>query len=133
MKYSELKSIVHKLRCNLTPSEKILWKNLKGRQLSGRKFIHQSAIIYEKNKDEYFFYVPDFYCREEKLAVELDGKIHENQVEYDRHRDEILNAYGIMVLRIKNDELFDINIVLNKIKAEFCDNEIRPRKKHIKE
>jgi very-short-patch-repair endonuclease len=128
LKYSEIKSIVHKLRCNLTPSEKILWQNLRERKLLGRKFIHQSAIIYENNKDEYFFYVPDFYCREEKLAVELDGKIHKNQIERDQHRDEILNAYGIKVLRFKNEELYDVISVLNRIKAEFCDQEMRYRK-----
>jgi very-short-patch-repair endonuclease len=130
MKYSEIKSIVHKLRTNLTPSEKVLWENLKERKLLGRKFIHQSAIIYEKNKDEYFFYVPDFYCREEKLVVELDGKIHLNQIEHDKHRDEILNANGIRVLRFKNEELYDINSVLTKIKAAFCDNEIRKRQEN---
>jgi hypothetical protein len=45
MKYSEIKLIVNRLRSNLTPAEKVLWQNLRNRQLLGRKFIHQSAII----------------------------------------------------------------------------------------
>ncbi|MDK2977710.1 MAG: hypothetical protein PWP52_424, partial [Bacteroidales bacterium] len=32
--------------------------------------------IYESVGKEHFFYVPDFYCEKEKLAIELDGKIH---------------------------------------------------------
>ncbi len=129
-KYSEIKLIVNKLRSNLTPAEKVLWQNLRNRQLLGRKFIHQSAIIYESNPHEYFFYVPDFYCREEKLAIEIDGKIHENQTERDQHRDEILNAYGINVLRFKNEELFDINNVIKRIELSFSDHEIKTR--HVK-
>jgi very-short-patch-repair endonuclease len=129
MKYAEIKAIVLRLRNNPTPEEKLLWKYLRNRQLLGRKFIRQTAIIYEKNnKGEYFFYVPDFYCREEKLAVELDGKIHDFQKESDMDRDEILNHFGLTVLRIKNEELSNIQQVLDRIMAAFCDQEMRYRK-----
>jgi very-short-patch-repair endonuclease len=129
MKYAEIKAIVLRLRNNPTPEEKLLWKYLRNRQLLGRKFIRQTAIIYEKNnKGEYFFYVPDFYCREEKLAVELDGKIHDFQKESDMDRDEILNHFGLTVLRIKNEELSNIQQVLDRIMSAFCDQEMRYRK-----
>jgi very-short-patch-repair endonuclease len=128
MKYEEIKTIVKKLRNNPTKEEEFLWRSLSNRQLLGRKFIRQSAIIYEKNTHgEYFFYVPDFYCREEKLAVELDGKIHDYQIERDTKRDEILSSQGIRVLRIKNEELNQIQHVLDRIKACFCDRELRYR------
>jgi very-short-patch-repair endonuclease len=129
MKYAEIKAIVLRLRNNPTPEEKLLWKYLRNRQLLGRKFIRQTAIIYEKNnKGEYFFYVPDFYCREEKLVVELDGKIHDFQKESDMDRDEILNHFGLTVLRIKNEELSNIQQVLDRIMSAFCDQEMRYRK-----
>jgi len=69
-----------------------------------------------------FYYIPDFYCSAEKLAIELDGKIHEFRKEKDRRKDEILNAKGIYVLRIKNTELEDINSVLDKIQSCFKQN-----------
>jgi len=129
MKYEEMKVIVKRLRNNPTPEEALLWQSLRNRQLLGRKFVRQTAIIYDKNhKGEFFFYVPDFYCREEKLVVELDGKIHDHQQERDLKRDEILRKNGMNILRIKNEDLHHINIVLERIKSMFCDQEMRHRK-----
>jgi very-short-patch-repair endonuclease len=133
MKYADIKSLVRRLRSNLTTEEEILWHNLRKRQLLGRKFVHQTAILYENSKDEYFFYVPDFYCHQERLVVELDGKIHDYQKERDYRRDEILRHHGLKVLRIKNEELYNINDVLDRIKAEFSDQEMRYRKSKTKE
>jgi very-short-patch-repair endonuclease len=119
MKYEQIKEITRKLRSNPTPEEERLWRHLRKRQLEGRKFLRQHAIIYESIGNEHFFYVPDFFCYKENLAVELDGKIHYYRKEEDNRRDEILNQLGIKVLRIKNDELMDIDKVLVKIKNEF--------------
>ena len=52
------------LRQNLTAAEATLWKYIKGRQLQGRKFRRQHPVGP---------YIVDFYCVEEKLAIELDG------------------------------------------------------------
>jgi len=105
MKYAEMKEITNHLRNNTTPSEVKLWKYLRRKQLAGRRFLRQYAIIYDSHGDEHFFYVPDFYCSKENLAIELDGKIHLYRKEHDRNRDEILNAIGIKVLRFQNEEL----------------------------
>ena len=119
MKYEQIKEITRKLRNNATTEEVKLWRYLRKRQLEGRKFLRQHAIIYESAGNEHFFYVPDFFCYKENLAIELDGKIHLYRKEKDNRRDEILNELGIKVLRIKNEELKDIDIVLLKIKKEF--------------
>ena len=74
MYYSEIKKITRKLRWEATPAEQILWRYLRRKQLCGRKFLRQHAIIYDSSGSEHFFYVPDFYCFKEKLAIELDGK-----------------------------------------------------------
>ena len=63
------------------------------------------------------FYIADFYCHEKKLVIELDGKIHDNQKEYDEYRTFLINQLGIRVHRIKNEELKDIQAVTAKIKA----------------
>ncbi len=119
MKYEQIKEITRKLRNNPTPEEERLWRFLRKRQLEGRKFLRQHAIIYESDGNEHFFYVPDFFCYKENLAIELDGKIHLYRKKEDNRRDEILNQLGIKVLRIKNEELTDTEEVLVKIKKEF--------------
>ena len=67
----------------------------------------------------FFFYVPDFYCFKEELAIELDGKIHNFRKEKDNRRDGILKEMGINILRFKNKELKNIDNVLERIKKEF--------------
>ena len=61
------------------------------------------------------FFVPDFYCAQYKLAIEIDGKIHDYQVEQDKNREMILKDKGIKVLRIKNEEINNIEVVKGKI------------------
>jgi len=62
------------------------------------------------------YFVTDFYCAEKKLVIEVDGKIHDFQKEDDRLRDEILNGFDLTVLRIRNEEVEDVPLVLAKIK-----------------
>ncbi|MFT4848614.1 MAG: restriction endonuclease S subunit/very-short-patch-repair endonuclease [Sediminicola sp.] len=90
-----LKTFRKELRNNLTPAEASLWKMLKGKQLDHRKFRRQHSVAN---------YILDFYCPEEKLAIELDGDGHyeERQMEYDHERDLFLNHFGIKVLRFEN-------------------------------
>lgn len=64
------------------------------------------------------FFIADFYCAGLKLIIELDGRIHENNKEYDSERDLKLLSKGIYVVRIKNEELNDMNsviLILNSI------------------
>lgn len=93
--------------------------HIRNRQLRGRKFLRQHAIIHDSFQDEFFFFVPDFYCIAEKLAIELDGKIHEFTKAKDANRDAILSDKDIKVIRIKNEELADLSTVLDKIIASF--------------
>lgn len=119
MNYNDIKDKARALRNNPTESEKLLWKYLRNKQLKNRKFLRQHPIIHEIAKQKLFYYIPDFYCSAEQLAIELDGKIHEFRKEKDKRKDEILNAKGIYVLRIKNSELENITAVLDKIKSFF--------------
>ena len=87
------------LRNNLTPAEARLWTLLKGSQLAGRKFRRQHSVAN---------YILDFYCPSERLAVELDGAVHDSveAQEYDRERDMFLEQFGIKVLRFENRLVF---------------------------
>ena len=48
----------------------------------------------------------DFYCPKLKLAVEIDGDVHDqpDQKKYDAKRQKYLETFGITFVRIKNEE-----------------------------
>lgn len=115
-----LKTFRKELRNNLTPAEASLWSMLKNKQLDGRKFRRQHSVAN---------YILDFYCPEERLAVELDGEVHNAiaQAEYDKDRDLFLQNTGIKVLRFENRLVFENpEGVLHAIRAEFGWNHKKP-------
>ena len=61
-------------------------------------------------------FIADFYCAKLRIVVEIDGGVHEQQKDYDRLRDEILQRRQLRVLRFSNEEVIsDIHGVLDKI------------------
>jgi very-short-patch-repair endonuclease len=115
MEYKEIKTKSRELRKNSTEAEDALWNEVRNRKPCGRKFLRQHPFIYGSNKGEHFFFVADFYCAEEKLVIEVDGKVHDSQKDKGGQRDEILKYLGLRVLRIENEELGDIEKVKSKI------------------
>jgi very-short-patch-repair endonuclease len=116
--YLDIKTIkkqARELRKNITNSEKELWEQLRGRRLSGYKFLRQHPIIYKADYKGLNYFIADFYCDAKKAVIELDGSIHDETEEYDQFRDEEMRLMGLHVLRIKNEELSRMNITLEKI------------------
>lgn len=108
--------LARELRKNQTEAEKELWKHLRNRKLGGFKFNRQFPIIYGNNLDgKNQFFILDFYCFEKKLAIELDGEIHNFQKSNDKEREYLINKPGIKILRFKNEEIKDINKVKDEI------------------
>ena len=105
MKYYQILELARKLRRNQTEAEKKLWRVLRNRKLDGKKFTRQHPVIYEVNKSELFFFIPDFFCSEHKLVIELDGEIHQFEKEKDKIRTIHLNNHGFEVIRFTNDEI----------------------------
>ena len=83
------------LRKNSTPGEIELWKLVKNKQVLGYQFRRQRPI---KN------YIVDFYCKELRLAIEIDGSSHDNKFESDRKRQEKLELLGITFLRFSEED-----------------------------
>jgi len=86
------------LRREMTPPERKLWQALRGERL-GVKFRRQHPIGP---------YIADFYSREARLVVEVDGvAAHsgEEAVAYDQTRDAYLQSLGLRVLRIPASEV----------------------------
>lgn len=99
-KYSQkyIIQLARQLRKDMNPSEIVLWEIIKDKKISGYKFRNQHPV------DRYIL---DFYCHEKKLAIEIDGNIHDHRKEYDKYRDEYLKSAGIEVLRFSNDEIIN--------------------------
>jgi very-short-patch-repair endonuclease len=119
MKYHEAKEYARQMRLNPTKAERILWGYLRKRQLGNKKFLRQHPIYMRPVQGESFYYIPDFYCYEGKLAIEMDGEIHDFKRDEDFKRDNELSNQGITVLRFHNEELKNVNTVLEKILKHF--------------
>ena len=66
--------------------------------------------------DKDTFFIADFYCSEHRLVVEIDGKSHVYQKEYDVLRTEIINNMDMNVIRFRNEEIEqDLQGVLTKL------------------
>jgi very-short-patch-repair endonuclease len=81
------------LRKSMTAAEKRLWFGFL------RSFHHR--VLRQRPIDHY---IVDFYCAALKLVIEIDGDIHDplDAQEYDARRTEILEWYGLHVLRFSN-------------------------------
>jgi len=101
------------LRKNQTPSEEILWDELKGKKL-GVKFRRQHPI----NN-----YIADFYCHKLRLVIEIDGGYHteSEQKNYDKFRSDDLKEFGILVIRFANDKIIsELENVIDVIKQRIA-------------
>jgi very-short-patch-repair endonuclease len=113
----EAKRLCRQLRRRFTRSEQLFWQAVRGRKMLGKKFLRQFPIFFEYMNKKTFF-VADFYCHENRLVVEIDGKSHDYQKEYDALRTHIINSLGIEVVRFPNKEIeTDIDEVLKKLRA----------------
>ena len=118
---SKITETVRKLRKKSTPAEKELWQKLRAHRFMGLKFKRQEPIIFEYDNKKHFF-IADFLCLNNKMIIEVDGKIHDYQKKYDIIREDILVNLGYKVVRYKNEEILNnLNKVLIKLKKEIDD------------
>ncbi|MDI1326067.1 MAG: endonuclease domain-containing protein [Brevundimonas sp.] len=78
----------------MTPPEARLWQWLRARRFRGLKFRRQHPVGP---------YILDFHCAEAKLAIEVDGAVHDGaeQAEHDRRRTAWLSGRGVRVIRLR--------------------------------
>jgi very-short-patch-repair endonuclease len=95
------------LRRESTFPERKLWNALRGSQLCGLKFRRQHPIGP--------FFV-DYYCHDQRLAIELDGASHDNRGQYDLERERYLKSLNLRIVRFGNDDVLrDLDNVLRAI------------------
>jgi very-short-patch-repair endonuclease len=94
------------LRTGMTDAERRLWSRLRGQQL-GVKFRRQHPIG---------SYILDFACLAPKIAIEVDGSQHLDQVDHDQRRTAWLAAQGFQVLRFwANEVLSETDAVVSRV------------------
>ena len=96
--YRELKMRARFMRKHPTPAEALLWQHLRHRRVGGYHSRRQHPVVR---------YIVDFYCAEAKLAIEVDGSVHDEpgHNEYDMARQAFLEKLGLRVLRFHNCEV----------------------------
>lgn len=96
MKDKALLENAKSLRRNMTPQEKRLWYDF---------LRHYPIKVYKQRIIDSF--IVDFYCHKAKLVIELDGSQHytPDGKEYDKYRSNVLNDYGLYVLRFTNGDI----------------------------
>jgi very-short-patch-repair endonuclease len=77
-------------------SEVLLWNQLKNKQFSGMDFDRQKIIGN---------YIVDFYCAEKRVVLEIDGRSHDDKLDYDAERDAYLTGLDLTVIHIQDSEV----------------------------
>jgi len=108
--------LCRQLRNNPTLSEKILWNEIRRRNVGGHKFLRQFPIFIVNGVGRKSFYIADFYCAKLKLVIEVDGPIHLLKKEYDDNRDFVMKEWGFNILRFTNGEVMnDVDKVIERL------------------
>ncbi len=103
----KLRDRARELRKHSTFSEIILWNKLRDKKILETRFLRQRPI------DNY---VVDFYSKELKLAIEVDGSIHQIKKQEDIFRQRQLEAFGIVFLRFTDTDIMkNLSQVIGKI------------------
>jgi len=96
MSYNKRKNEAYakELRKNMTRHESHLWYD----------FLSKYPVHFQRQKP-IGSYVADFYCRQARLVIEIDGDTHDGEDAriYDAARTDFLAGCGLYVLRLRNN------------------------------
>jgi very-short-patch-repair endonuclease len=105
------RELLGRLRREMTTEETLLWSRLRANRLCGLHFRRQQLI---------HGFIADFYCHAAGVVIEVDGGIHDGQVEYDAARDAAFTTLGLLVMRFRNEEVTsEMTATLEKV-ANAC-------------
>jgi len=98
--YDIKKQFARLLRHESTEEEKIVWKMLRNRKYRNLKFRRQHVI--------------------DGFVIEIDGKIHDKQKDYDKLRQSLIETKGFRFIRITNKQLRDDEFILYRMLDKYC-------------
>ncbi|ARS42727.1 hypothetical protein CA265_24920 [Sphingobacteriaceae bacterium GW460-11-11-14-LB5] len=121
----KLKTFARAHRNDSTKAEIRMWcELLRNKKMLGYSFLRQRPIAN---------YIADFFSKDLKLVIEVDGLSHERegQFEKDRARENVLKALGFQVLRFRDDEVMNdienVNRTIQHFIAEWEQDHTRAR------
>ncbi|WP_222619589.1 MULTISPECIES: endonuclease domain-containing protein [Pontibacter] len=92
----KLKPFAKALRKESTKAEVRLWCEVLSKGKTGFTFLRQRPIGN---------YIADFFCKELKLVIEVDGYTHNFKTEEDIKRDKEIAELGFTTLRFSDTEV----------------------------
>jgi very-short-patch-repair endonuclease len=96
-------------RASETPSEALLWDQLRDRRFQGTKWRRQQKMGR---------FVVDFFCSEHLLVIEVDGGVHRGRAEVDAQRQRALELAGVRFVRFSATEVErDMGAVLDRLRG----------------
>ncbi|WP_424519224.1 endonuclease domain-containing protein [Rubrivirga sp.] len=108
------------LRRRMTIPERRLWARLRRRAL-GIRFLRQRPVG---------SYIVDFLAPDARLVLEVDGRSHDGRGLEDETRQSTLEALGLTVLRVTNDDVLqNLESVVDQIRLvleDLADDEPQP-------
>ena len=107
---------IRALRRKSTPAEEKFWQVVRNRKIDGYRFYRQHPLEFEMDGVKRFF-IADFYCKQQKLVIEIDGGVHEQQREYDEYRSLVIEQLGMRVVRFTNEDVrYEIENVIERLR-----------------
>ena len=105
-----IKNAARDLRKNMTSTEKILWEEIRAKKLLWKKFWRQNPI-YVFTEDSWLdrYVIPDFVSFQEKLIIEIDWSVHDDEDVYnlDRIKEKLLQKLWFTIIRFTNEEVIN--------------------------
>ncbi|HLZ73193.1 MAG TPA: DUF559 domain-containing protein [Dehalococcoidia bacterium] len=93
------REVARELRREQTPAEECFWELVRNRRFDDHKFRRQHRL------GPWFL---DFYCPELRLAVEMDGPVHDEQPERDAWRDASIAGEALVhVAHLRNEDVLN--------------------------
>jgi len=116
--FTQTSPLGRRLRKEAFWAERTLWDGLRNAQLKGRQFKRQHIFKDEEGEIPLVF-VADFYCPEEALVICLDGDVYGSSQGSDAVRDNILYKNGLRMLRVRTEEIHQIEMLKRKVEGVF--------------
>jgi|GEM_PF-183095 len=106
----ELLAHARELRKNMTKAEVLLWQEVRSWAKVGIRIRRQHPIPP---------FIVDFAYLPKKIAIEIDGQSHSENLQYDLSREKQLSNYGWLIVRFTNDEILKDPVYIAKTIFEF--------------
>jgi very-short-patch-repair endonuclease len=109
---TEARELASRLRKRMTSQEKLFWQATKSSKLD----------IVMRRQMPILDHVVDFYIKDIGLAIEIDGRIHEDNVLEDGIRQARIEKLGVKFIRYTNEDIEEnLAHIIRELKDLICE------------